>query len=68
MRKRSALESAARQLLRLFPGSPMAERAMLILREINAPADRCREKGCVFPALAGHDLCRGHLVDLSAQF
>jgi hypothetical protein len=33
MRHRNALESAARQLVRLFPNTALAERAVLILRE-----------------------------------
>jgi hypothetical protein len=75
-RNGSALESAARQLLRLFPGTPMALRAIRILSELNPPkpaapvriSARCREKACPFPAMAGHDLCRGHMVDSNAKF
>jgi hypothetical protein len=80
------LEFAAHRLVELFPNTAIAARAVLILRELNPPADRilptsaktepaatvsnarCREKGCVFPSMAGHGLCRGHIVDSRAEF
>jgi hypothetical protein len=71
------LGSAATRLIKLFPGTPLAARAMRIMSEINPPViaakptanvgARCKERGCCYPALAGHDLWRGHLVDRSAQ-
>jgi hypothetical protein len=53
---------ALARLRLLFPG-----RFELIANA--APVStRCAEKGCCFPAMSGHSLCRGHVVDLSAQF
>jgi hypothetical protein len=79
----SLLGLAATRLIKLFPGTALAARAMRIISEFHAksvaglkPASvniikpvsaRCSQRACAFPAVKD-GLCRGHFIDAQAEY